>query len=84
MSPPTAVEPPSVVDTQIATLFGPLSINGIPSRRAKAPKLNGGLAAVTSSDMFKSPVSLGTVFLLLFSCSLSSGPWEAKCKEMGS
>ena len=32
-----------------------LSVNGVSARRSKAPKFAGGLAAYTSSDMYKSP-----------------------------
>lgn len=57
MAPPMAIDLQSVGDTQVATLFGPLSVNGVPARRAKAPKMSAGIAANASSDMFKSPVS---------------------------
>ncbi|KAL9123778.1 MAG: hypothetical protein Q9217_006827 [Psora testacea] len=43
-------------DTHIATLQSDrLSVNGVPARRCKAPKLAGGIAAHTSSNMYKSP-----------------------------
>ena len=45
----------SVTDTQAPTVSGPLSVNGVAARRAKAPKMPGGIAAHASSDMFKSP-----------------------------
>ena len=57
MAPPSAIDAQSVTDTQAATLSGPLSINGVHTRRAKAPKMPGGVAPHASSDMFKSPVS---------------------------
>lgn len=57
MAPPTAIDLQSVSDTQTATFLGPLSVNGVPARRAKAPQISGGIAAHASSDMFKSPVS---------------------------
>ena len=41
-------------DTQVPTFVGRLAVNGVPTRRNKAPKLNGGIAAHTSSDVFKS------------------------------
>lgn len=53
-----AIDALGITDTQIATLSGPLSVNGVASRRAKAPKMSGGIAAHASSDMFKSPVRL--------------------------
>ena len=41
-------------DTQIATIqTDRLSVNGVSARRSKAAKLNGGIAAHTSSDFFK-------------------------------
>ena len=55
MAPPSAIDAQSVTDTQTATLSGPLSINGVSARRAKAPQISGGIAAHASSDMFKSP-----------------------------
>ena len=56
MAPPSATDIPSVSDTQVATFSGPLSVNGVSTRRAKAPKMFGGIAAHASSDMFKSVV----------------------------
>ncbi|MCJ1482406.1 Aromatic/aminoadipate aminotransferase 1 [Schaereria dolodes] len=53
MAPPSAID--IVSDTNIPTFSGPLDVNGVPARRAKAPKMSGGLAAYASSDMFKGP-----------------------------
>ncbi|MCJ1477539.1 Aromatic/aminoadipate aminotransferase 1 [Lambiella insularis] len=55
MAPPTAIDIQSVTDTQVATISGPLSINGVSARRAKAPQIDGGLVARASSEMFKGP-----------------------------
>jgi aromatic amino acid aminotransferase I len=55
MTPPIALDTQSLSDTQLATFSGPLSVNGVPARRAKAPKISGGIAPHASSDMFKSP-----------------------------
>ena len=44
------------MDTQLATLIGPLSVNGVLSRRAKGPPMGRGVAPHASSDMFKGPV----------------------------
>ena len=55
---PTAIDVEAVTDTQAITLPDPLTVNGISAWRAKAGNLNGGTAAFTSSDFFKSPVSL--------------------------
>ncbi|MCJ1334741.1 Aromatic/aminoadipate aminotransferase 1 [Bachmanniomyces sp. S44760] len=54
MAPPSAIEP-SMSDTHVATLTGPLTVNGVPARRAKSVKIAGGIAAHASSEMFKSP-----------------------------
>src|SRR5947207_1905062 len=56
MVPPTAVKVDAVTDTEAATVPKGLTINGVASRRAKAGKLSGGIAAATSSDLFKSQV----------------------------
>ena len=61
MTPPAATNTnrlisQGITDTQIATIkTDRLSINGVSARRSKAPPLSGGVAAHTSSDMFKSP-----------------------------
>ena len=59
MVPPTAIDLQSVTDTQVAMISGPLSVNGVSARRNKAPKMDGGLVAASSSEMFKGPVSNG-------------------------
>jgi aromatic amino acid aminotransferase I / 2-aminoadipate transaminase len=56
MAPPAAIEVEGVRDTEGIPLPDPLTVNGIPSRRAKVGKLVAGTAAFTSSDYFKSPV----------------------------
>ena len=56
MAPPSATDMPSISDIQAETFSGPLSVNGVSTRRAKAPKMSGGIAAHASSDMFKSSV----------------------------
>lgn len=55
---PSILEPPGVEDTHAVTVIGPLSVNGVPSRRAKAPQMAKGVAPHTSSDVFKGPVRL--------------------------
>ena len=45
MAPPSAIEVQSVTDTQPASFIGPLSVNGVPARRAKAPKIGRGIVA---------------------------------------
>ena len=56
MAPPSAIDVQGVSDNQAVTFSDPLSVNGVFTRRAKAPKMSGGLAAHASSDMFKGPV----------------------------
>ena len=56
MSPPSAIEPHALTDTQTATTPGRLSLNGVEARRSKAPKISAALAAHASSEMFKGPV----------------------------
>ena len=57
MVPPTALDVQAATDTQIATFTDKLSVNGVAARRSNAPAINGGIAALASSDMFKSPAS---------------------------
>ena len=82
MAPPTAIDIEGVTDTQAIMLPDPLTVNGVSARRAKAGQLVAGTAAFTSSDHFKSPVSLS---------SPQTGPlltlpdlWKAKGQKMGS
>ena len=56
MVPPTALDVQATTDTQIALFADKLSVNGVAARRSKQPAISGGLAAPSSSDMFKSPV----------------------------
>ena len=56
MVPPAALDVLGTTDKQITTFSDKLSINGIPARRSKTPKISGGIAAHASSDMFKGPV----------------------------
>ena len=53
---PSAIEPQAIADTQAAAFVDRLSVNGVETRRLKAPKIGGGIAAHASSDMFKSLV----------------------------
>ncbi|KAI9839336.1 MAG: Aromatic/aminoadipate aminotransferase 1 [Sclerophora amabilis] len=55
MTPPTAIDVEATSDTTAVALPNPLTINGVSSRRAKAGRLNAGVAAFTSSEAFKSP-----------------------------
>lgn len=57
MVPPTALDVQAATDTQIATFYDKLSVNGVAARRSNAPAISGGLAPYASSDMFKSPAS---------------------------
>ncbi|KAI9698444.1 MAG: Aromatic/aminoadipate aminotransferase 1 [Candelina mexicana] len=55
MAPPSAIEVEAISDTTAIVFPDPLTVNGVSSRRAKAGMLNGGVAASTNSDLFKSP-----------------------------
>jgi aromatic amino acid aminotransferase I len=62
--------PPSVDDVAVhATSDGeaivipdPLTFDGVPGRRSKSAKFNGGIAAYTTSDFYKTPVSSAIIF----------------------
>jgi aromatic amino acid aminotransferase I len=51
-----AIDIESVSDTQATVIPNPLTVNGLLAHRARAPKLVAGVAAWTSSDMFKTRV----------------------------
>jgi len=57
MAPHSAFDVDDVTDTEAIIRPDPLTINGIFARRAKAGKLVAGVAAATSSDLFKSQAS---------------------------
>ena len=57
MAPPSAIDPPAVTDTEVATFVSSNSINGVMARRQKAPALPRGLAPFATSDMYKGPQS---------------------------
>ena len=84
MVPPTALEVQSTTDTQIATFSDKLSVNGVPARRSKAPKINGGVAAHASSDMFKSPVRTSSARQLRRVADTVLGTRQAEGETMGS
>ena len=56
MAPPAAIEVQASEDTHAPTMIEPLSINGVPARRAKGPPMARGVAPHSTSDMFKGPV----------------------------
>ena len=56
MAPPMATNTQTTMDTQITDLSAGLTIDGVAARRSKAKQMNWGVAAHTSSDMFKGPV----------------------------
>jgi len=58
MAPPTAIDVEGVLDTESIVLPDPLTVNGVSARRAKAGQFSAGVAAFTTSDHFKSPVSI--------------------------
>jgi aromatic amino acid aminotransferase I / 2-aminoadipate transaminase len=53
-----AIDLEGVSDTQAIVIPDPLTVNGLSAHRAKAPKLVAGVAAWTSSDMFKTLVCI--------------------------
>lgn len=82
MAPPSAIEIEGVTDTEAIALPDPLTINGIASRRLKAGRLVAGTAAGTSSDLFKTPVSM--IYLSgISSLTLKKDHWKTKSQTMG-
>lgn len=57
MAPPSAIDIRGLTDTEAVIYPDPLTINEVTERRAKAGKLVAGVAAGTSSDLFKGKVS---------------------------
>ena len=78
MAPPIATDIQGTMDTQIATISDRLSVNGVPARRSKAPKISGGIAAHASSDMFKSTVRCQVFDNTLQIINMYEGLWQAK------
>lgn len=56
MAPPSAIDIRGLTDTESLILPDPLTVNDVNERRAKAPKLVAGVAAATSSELFKNKV----------------------------
>ena len=56
MAPPMATDTQSTMDNQITNLSVGLTVDGVAARRSKAKQMSWGIAAHTSSDMFKGPV----------------------------
>jgi aromatic amino acid aminotransferase I len=56
MGDPATIDIEGFSDTQAIVIPDPLTVNGLLARRANAPKLVAGVAAWTSSDMFKTLV----------------------------
>ena len=56
MAPPMATDTQTTMDTKITNFSAGLTIDGVAARRSKAKQTNWGVAAHTSSDMFKGPV----------------------------
>ena len=82
MAPPSAIDIEGVTDTQaVVVLPDPLTVNGVPARRAKAGNLVAGTAAYTSSDFFKGSVSISSSFRVLV--LIIEDFWEAKSQKMG-
>jgi aromatic amino acid aminotransferase I len=56
MAPPSAIDIRGLTDTEAVIYPDPLTVKEVAERRAKAGKLIAGVAAGTSSDLFKSKV----------------------------
>lgn len=56
MAPPSAIDIRGLTDTEAVIYPDPLTVSEVAERRAKAGKLIAGVAAGTSSDLFKSKV----------------------------
>ena len=56
MAPPMATDTQNTMDTQLTDSSVGLTIDGVAARRSKAKQMSWGIAAQTSSDMFKGPV----------------------------
>jgi len=57
MAPHSAIDIEAVTDTEAISIPEALTVKGVSARRAKSGKLVAGIAAHTTSDFFKSPVS---------------------------
>ena len=78
MAPPSAISISieGVTDTQAVVLPGPLTVNTVTARRAKAGKLVAGTAAYTTSDFFKGAVGISSLFK--FTVLIVEDFWQAK------
>lgn len=79
---PVNIEIEAISDTQGIVVPDPLTVKGLSAHRASAPKLVAGVAAWTSSDMFKVFVSITNYqhFQILKLLDY----WKTKGKKMGS
>lgn len=59
MAPPSAIDIVDATGDMDTITPVPLTVNGVPARRAKSGKFVGGTAAPGNSDSFKAPVSEG-------------------------
>ena len=83
MAPPMATDIQKNMDSKITSFSAGLTVDGVAARRSKAKQTNWGIAAHTSSDMFKGPVRPLIKELLSLSNRVA-GSWKTKSKEMGS
>jgi aromatic amino acid aminotransferase I len=70
MAPPIALDAEGVTDVESAVFPNPLTVDNVSEHRAKSAKLTAGVAAWTSSDLFRSKVGYGVVQFTLNSVSL--------------
>jgi hypothetical protein len=54
-----------VTDVEGLVVPDPLTVNGVPGRRAKSQKISLGVAAHASSDMFKSSTGVSNLRILV-------------------
>jgi len=71
MAPPIALDAEGVTVVESVVFPDPLTVNNVSQHRAKSSKLTAGVAAWTSSDLFRTKVCYGVVqftFELGFLC----------------
>ncbi len=83
MGHPAKIDIEGVSDTQAIVIPDPLTVNGLSAHRARAPKLVAGVAAWTSSDMFKTLVCSVLQKLTTDLWLMTTVNWQTKIKEMG-
>jgi len=91
MAPPTAIHTNGYEETTSKIMPEPLTVAGVSARRAKAPKISGGIATYAGSEMFKGPVVWLRSRVYEYTgkrgtCAddeMRVGAWETKGSEVG-